>query len=242
MIAPPPASMSRVARGVRRSPRRRAFTLLEVLLVVGVLVVLLGLALPDFSGALSAEQLPESGARCKALLSMCRAQAMNESRRYRVWIRPDGSIKALRQLDPLGAPHEYIPISDDWGRELVLLDDVWVDAVQPLSDGPPPLLVDDDEIEFSEVEDEPVSIATFDEGVTVEIAPDGTSNSLRFVLRDASGRGIELTLDGRLGRVTTTPLEPVEASTLQRPAALPSEAESDAEAFAREREMRESKQ
>lgn len=242
MIGAPPATMFRVARGVRRSPRRRAFTLLEVILVIGVLVILLGLTLPDFSGALTAEQLPESGARCKALLSMCRAQAMNESRRYRVWIRPDGSIKALRQLDPLEAPHDYIPISDDWGREQVLLDDVWVDAVQPLSDGPPPLLVDDDEIEFSEIEEEPLSIATFDEGVTVEIAPDGTSNSLKFVLRDLTGRGLELTLDGRLGRITLTPLEAISASTVQRPAALPSEAEADAEALAREREMRESKQ
>ncbi|RMF73038.1 MAG: prepilin-type N-terminal cleavage/methylation domain-containing protein, partial [Planctomycetota bacterium] len=73
--------------------RHRALTLLEVLLVVALLGVLFAVTLPSFSSSVEHEQLNESAMRMKALVGMCRAQAMNESRRYRLIFEVDGSVR-----------------------------------------------------------------------------------------------------------------------------------------------------
>lgn len=194
--------------------RRRGFTLVEVLLVIVLVGLLASFVWPDFSVLMRGRRLDESVSRLKALVAMCRAQAMNESRRYRLTLLPDGRIELSRQRDPVAAPNEYVRVGDGWAQGPWLMEDVWVEAVQPLPDGPPPLDVQDDEIEFFEAPDRPQALeAPFE----IDFEPDGLSSSARWVLRDALGRGRELTLDGRLGRVSAAEVEPLSDGSVERP-------------------------
>lgn len=200
-----------------RSARRSAFTLLEVLLVVALLSVLAVFAWPDFSQARRSEQLDESTVRARALMAMCRAQAMNESRRYRVVFALDGSLAVYRQRDPLRAPEVYVRVEDDWAGIPASLEDVWVEAVMRLPEGPPPIKIDSESIQFTEFTEEPIAVDSLDEPVFVEFAPDGTAESVRWVIRDVLGRGRRITFDGRLGRIDFSDVERIDASASKRP-------------------------
>jgi prepilin-type N-terminal cleavage/methylation domain-containing protein len=205
-----------------------AFTLLELLLVVALLGVLAVFALPDFHVIARGQQLSESAERLHALISMCRAEAMNETVRFRIQIPPDGSVRVLRQAHPLHAPHLYITPRVAWARAAFLLEDVWIEAIQLLPEGPPPIRIVNERLEFPETEIEPRPVEEIGVPVEIDFEPDGTmSNSLRCVLRDSRGFGLLLTLDGRLGSVMIEDWPPVPPDQLQRPEPWPVPEEPD---------------
>ncbi len=190
-----------------QSVTRNAFTLLEVLMVVALLGLVAAIAWPDFWRARRSEELDESARRMKTLVQMCRAEAMNESRRYRLTFRLDGTIKVTRQHDPILAPHEYFKFRRPWANVPFLLEHVWVEALLALPEGPPPIDVEDELLEFDEFDNEPIAVTDLEREFELDFEPDGISDSLRWILRDDDGRGVEMTLDGRLGRVRIEPVE-----------------------------------
>ncbi len=200
--------------------RRAAFTLLEILVVIAILAVLMALSLPNLWSTFAAEQLPESAARLKSLIAMCRAQAMNDARNYRVRFLPDGTLKVERQVDAVYAPHVYLPVTDQWARQPILLEDVWVSEILSLPEGPPPIDIEDDLVEFDEMIEEPVPVRELDEPLVITFLPDGLSGSAEWTLRDRFGRGLIVTLDGRLGSVKIKPAEGVSPDELERPPAF----------------------
>lgn len=211
--------------------RMTGFTLLELLLVISLIALLAVLTWPNLDTASRSEHLDESARRMKALIAMCRAEAMSEALRYRITFRLDGSIKVRRQFDPIRAPHVFVPVERDWAQRAVLLEEVWVESVALLPDGPAPILVDDELKEFDDMEEdfEPLPIADFERPIDLHVEPDGTSGSLLWVLRHARGRGIEMTLDGRLGRVKQVPVEALEEQRVTRPDEIDLAAEAEEE-------------
>lgn len=197
------------------------FTLLELVMVVALIGLLAAFMWPAFGTASRAEHLRESARRLQTLVAMCRAEAMNQARDYRITIRLDGSVRATRQVHPLEAPHLHVPIRAGWAQTVPLLDDVWVEAIQILPEGPPPIQIIDERIEFPEMEIEPVLLDEFDESIKIDFPPDGSCKSLRWVLRDTRGRALLLTLDGRLGRVAVEDWESIPADDVERPEPLP---------------------
>lgn len=200
-----------------KSLRRDAFTLFEVLLVIAILGLVVAMVWPDFRGVMRGARLEESAARMRSMISMARAESMNEARRYRLTFFQDGTIRLDRQRDALLAPHEYLHVKEAWMAQEILLEGVWIAALQPLPEGPAPILVEDDDIEFTEIEDDPPSIAELEVPAEINFDPAGVSDSARWDLRDAEGRGIRLTLDGRLGRVTMEALAVIPPADLPRP-------------------------
>lgn len=200
--------------------RRRAFTLLEVLLVVVLLAVLAAFVWPDMQGFTRAARLEESADRLRGVVAMSRARAMSEAARYRVSFVRDGSVHLTRQRDPLAAPNEYVAVREPWATRPLLQDAVWVDAFQPLPQGPPPIRVEDELVEFTDFDEDPRPIVDAAEPHAIDFEPDGTSGSARWVLRDDSGRGFRMTLDGRLGRVHVEPVERLAADAVRRPPKL----------------------
>lgn len=196
---------------------RRAFTLLELVIVILLIGVLAAFAWPDFQSSSKAKNLEESAGRMRALLTMCRAEAMNDACRYRIEIRPDGSLRVKRQVDPIVAPHVYNPVRADWAHTDVLLPDVWIAAIQLLPEGPPPIMIVDDELTLPEMEVEPVAIEEFEAPLHIDFEPDGACPSFRWVLREAGGRALLLTLDGRLGRVAIEEWEALSPDDVIRP-------------------------
>lgn len=210
---------------------RHGITLVELLLVISLLSFLALILWPDFQAVSRSEQLDESARRMRSLVAMCRAEAMNQSRMYRVAIRPDGTLKVEQQVHPIRAPELYGRVRSDWARLAILLDTVWVESVTPLPEGPPPVLLDDEVIEYEErgydydLELEPVLVDEYDAPVLIEFRPDGTSTSLRWVLREERGRGLEMTLDGRLGRISVVPVEALDEDSTERPPAYEDESD-----------------
>lgn len=203
-----------------RHRRTSAFTLLEVLLVVVLVGILAAIVWPDFTGAWRAEQLDESVRRVKALVAMARAEAMNQGCAYRLTFERDGTIAVTRQLDPIAAPHVFGRIRESWAGQDVLLEGVWVSSLAALPQGPQPLDVTDDQIEFNKDVIELMPIGSLEEPMHIDFAPDGASASARWVVRDENGRGVQMTLDGRLGRVFFEPAPAAESGELKRPAKI----------------------
>lgn len=202
-----------------------AFTLLELLLVVALVGVVAAFAWPDFSGTRAEAALQESANRCQALVAMCRAEAMNEACRYRLEFRRDGTLRIRRQLDPLLAPHVYVAVDEPWTRTPPLLAGVWVESVQRLPDGPAPVYIVDENLEFPEMRIEPDAVGNLEADLALDFEPDGSCGSLRWILRDERGRARLLTLDGRLGSVRVEPWEAVPESEAVRPEPLEPEKE-----------------
>jgi prepilin-type N-terminal cleavage/methylation domain-containing protein len=201
----------------RRQALRHGFTLIEVLLVIVILVVLLALAWPSLVSTERAEHLPESATRIRALAAMCRAQAMAGACRYRLRFHADGTIDLRRQRDAIEAPHEYVKIDESWGKTVILVEGVWVESLLRLPQGPPPILVEDESIQFTQLEEGLVRVEGLEQPVDLFFEPDGSSASMRWVLRDEIGRGLQMTLDGRLGRVDDEPIAAVAIANLARP-------------------------
>jgi prepilin-type N-terminal cleavage/methylation domain-containing protein len=198
--------------------RRRGFTLLELLLTLVLFGVLLAFAWPEVSGVAAAEKLRESATRLRGLIARCRAEAMRETLRYRIRVLPDGSLAFERQRDAITAPHEYIAPPDSWARTQILQEGVWVEAVQILPEGPPPIMIIDEQLQFPEMDFRPVAVSELETPAELYFNPSGMSNSARFLLRDMRGRALLVTVDGRLGRVTTEDYTAQSAEEVHRPA------------------------
>ncbi|MBL8878239.1 MAG: prepilin-type N-terminal cleavage/methylation domain-containing protein [Phycisphaerales bacterium] len=190
-------------------PRRRAFTLFEILLVIVILALLAMVTIPMFSGSYDAEHMPESSKRIRSLLSMARASAMNDALRYRVTFERDGTLSVSRQKDAISAPHEYVSVAQAWAELDYVLPSAWIEKVRVLPHGPPPLNVEDDLVEFKADENEPLELAAYETEPFVDFQPDGSSLSARWILRDARGLGLQMTLDGRLGRVAIAEVDAI---------------------------------
>lgn len=208
-----------------RHPRSRpaaapAFTLLEVLIVIALLGMMTALLWPDFGAAQRSERLTESARRMNALIQMCRARAMLESRQYRITIRQDGTLHVTRQLDPLLAPQVYFPVRRSLTDVEPLLEKVWVESLEPLPDGITPLFFDVDEIRFADIQPDPTPVTDLEAPYDITIEPDGACPTLRWTLRDAEGFGLKLTLDGRLGRVNIEPAERIDPGAAAQPEAI----------------------
>jgi prepilin-type N-terminal cleavage/methylation domain-containing protein len=63
---------------------RRAFTLVEVLLVILLIGAIVFFAYPDFQAEFGRRSLTESADRLRALIVMCHSEAMREGRYYRI--------------------------------------------------------------------------------------------------------------------------------------------------------------
>ena len=87
-------------------------------------------------------------------------------------------------------------------------------------------MIDDDVIEFAEFQEFPEPL---EEPFEIDFEPDGSTTSVWWILRTLDGRGRELTLDGRLGRVTAMDAERVDADGLEKPEAVETDYESELE-------------
>ncbi len=198
-------------------------TLFEILLVLVILAVLAVLFLGNLDVLARSRDLTESVTRIKAVLAMCRAQAMATSQQFRIRIHADGSMTLVQQGDPVRAPHMFTLVNDDWARMRFLVEDVWVDSILPLPSGPPPIRVENDELDLDAFDDhQSIPVTELEQPFELLFEPDGSSTSVRLFLRDSSGRGVQLTLDGRVGRVELEELE-IELEDLERPEPLPDE-------------------
>jgi len=110
----------------------RAFTLLEILIVLSLLVLLALLAWPLMESQIRASDLPESAQRLRSTLIMARSTAVMEHRRVRVNFMTDEQQPVVEiEKDPIRLPGEWTAVTDAWTREPVMLGEVRVHRVAP---------------------------------------------------------------------------------------------------------------
>jgi type II secretory pathway pseudopilin PulG len=125
-------------KGVRLHPGR-GFTLLEVTLVIGLLVALLALAIPNFVRQIKADELPRSGKQFRSLLTLVRANAAFDGKRYQIRFPNEDELDPLggerqplieREDDPIHDPETFNLVTAPWAVGNTLLGDVWCAEVR----------------------------------------------------------------------------------------------------------------
>lgn len=184
---------------MRAGPQQhRAFTLLEVSLVIAMLVVLAAMVVPDFMGQLRADELPRSARQLRSLITMARANAAFDGKRYRIRFPNEDELDSLggeiqplieREEDPIHDPEIFAQVTAPWALGKILLGDVWVSEVRP---GRPTIekirerrerVAEDLERDLRDEEEE---FKDFDpDRMPLFIEPDGTSEWATFVLTTA---------------------------------------------------------
>lgn len=79
--------------GMTRYRSPRGFTLLEICVVMGIAVLLMGLAVPSLTGQMSRRRLQESFDRLNTLVSQARELSMKESKPYLLAWDNRGSVR-----------------------------------------------------------------------------------------------------------------------------------------------------
>ncbi len=167
----------------RRDASRRlraagGFTLLEIVLVIGLLAILAGFAWPAMSVMFRKSQLPESADQFKSLLGLTRAQAMLDNRRYRIRFVPKERFPTVEtEPDPFTAVGKYEAVKADWTADERLLGDAQIHEIR-LGRPEYTLPFDDEKADFDVNADGDDASATSD-GI-VDAESDGTPSEPTF--------------------------------------------------------------
>jgi prepilin-type N-terminal cleavage/methylation domain-containing protein len=214
----------RTSGGIRQAiqaPRpRRGFTLLEVVLVLGILAMLLGVAVVSLSALRAGHTLEQGAERLQTALRLARADAANRGRRLRLTFDAETTRPAVAwEPDPLEAPGEFVDYAAvcTW-RHLLEIEGVWVDRCE-FTGASAYRYVDDAGAAGQAVAD-PEALAP----ITFE--PDGSSDSVVLHLvtaEDPEGRIARIELHGLTGRVHGQILTPEELDELEELLAQPPE-------------------
>jgi len=174
--------------------RRRGYTLIEVSLAVALLLLVVCFAAPNLIGQIEAQRLPKSCEQMRGLLTLVRANAMYDGKRYRVRFPGEDEIDGIgedrqplieREDEPFLKPGVFNPVNDYWAYGETLLRDIWCNEVRL---GRPTLdRIDDEKLVGEDVEERLEAEAEdFEEHYPpLTIETDGTSEWVTFVLTDA---------------------------------------------------------
>lgn len=192
---------------------------MEILLVVGLLLALTSMAVPSLVRDIEQRRFPTSANRMRALLTLVRANAMYDGRRYQVRFPQEDELDHQgeqrqpiieREDDPFLEPNVFNRVTAPWSRDETLLQGVRCAEVRL---GRPTLDELLDRFVGEEVEERLEALAEeYEEGFPpLVIEPDGTTEWVTFVLTDAEEKTakedlevtqqIEVIMDGLTGLI-----------------------------------------
>jgi type II secretion system protein H len=114
------------SQNARQCARAHGFTLVELLLVMGMLVVVLAVAFPSLTGFFRGRSLDAEAHRFLALTRYAQSRAVSEGIPMLMWIDVEGGMYGLE------APASYLE-KDDKAVEYELNKDIEVEVEQSLS-------------------------------------------------------------------------------------------------------------
>lgn len=161
----------------RRSNRRRAFTLVELILVMVVIFTLATVIAPRFSDFFPSLQVRKSTEHLMAWARKARADAALTGTRQRLYLDP---VKRKFWIEieprPIKDPGKFVALSGAWAEE-ILPDGVEIENVDKAETGPGAVRY-------------------------VEFRPDGTSSDAIIVLSSDNGDRQTLTIEGATSKIT----------------------------------------
>lgn len=177
--------------------RRRGVTLVEVVLVAGLLAVIAAMVMPVMLQRLEQDRLVNSARNLRSLLTLVRANAQFDGKRYRIRFATEDERNdeesgvdprqpiIEREDDPIEAPGFFRPVKASWAHGETLLGEVWCPEVrlgkptiEGLRDRLDRLDAAADELEDSEQDIDPYRPPLY-------IEPDGTSDWVTYVVTAA---------------------------------------------------------
>lgn len=203
-------SKTRRLRHARRARRNAGFTLLELMLVMGLLVIIAALAYPAVSGPLENNRLRHSGELIRGAWARARTKAMESGRTYVFRCQPeaDGYV-----VEP------WINNDDLLESDLVTQSGVAVgESIQEVSAiqlGPQiqklpedvtflgSEVVGDTRSQFLAVTADSATESEAGWTTPIFFYPDGSSSTARLILQNKRERYVLLTLRGLTGVVTS---------------------------------------
>jgi prepilin-type N-terminal cleavage/methylation domain-containing protein len=212
--------MSTKARYAANRMAARGFTLIEIILVIGMITILAAMSVPNLLRTIEERRLPESARQMRSLLMMVRANAMYEGKRFRIRFPLEDELDALgsetqpvveREDDPFREPGLYNLVDEPWAREATFFRNIRCAGVRLGR----PTLERIEEEKFIDEESEDL-IDQADSEFTEEFPPlyvetDGTTEWVTFVVTDAPPdvevdaledyRRIEVIMDGLTGLI-----------------------------------------
>ncbi len=111
-----------------------AFTLIEVILVMGILVAITAIVVPNFLREYEATHLPGSAKQLRSLLTMVSSRAALDGKRYRIRFPMENEEDPLggtqqplveREDDPFYEPEVFNLVTDSWAVGATILGNVW---------------------------------------------------------------------------------------------------------------------
>lgn len=123
----------------------RAYTLVELVLVMGLLVAISAITIPNFVRQIERETLPGSAKQLRSFITLVRANAAFDGLRYRIRFplmdeNREGEEYLLngryqpiieREDDPIHQPEVFNPVTAPWAIGKTFLGDVWCAEVRP---------------------------------------------------------------------------------------------------------------
>ncbi|MCH7884240.1 MAG: hypothetical protein IIC01_03230 [Planctomycetes bacterium] len=118
---------------------RRAYTLIEVVLAVGLLLAISAMTIPNFLRELTREELPGSARQLRSLLSLVSANASFDGKRFRIRFPTEDETDPLggdrqpiieREDDPFLEPEVFNLVTSPWAIGKTLLGQVWCAEVR----------------------------------------------------------------------------------------------------------------
>jgi prepilin-type N-terminal cleavage/methylation domain-containing protein len=183
---------------VTRSCQRRGFTLLEVSLVIGIVLLITMMVVPNLIDEFKREELPGSARQLRSLLTLVSANAAFDGKRYRIRFCEDGEEDALggdqqplveREDDPFEEPDVFNLVTDPWAVGNTFLGEVWCAEIRL---GRPTIeRLRERRSQIEEALDE--EFEDFDaRRLPLIFEPDGTSEWATFVVVADAPRGIDV--------------------------------------------------
>lgn len=204
-----------------RDERRGGFTLVELLLVVGLIAAIAAFVIPNFAQQIKGEALPASASQFRSLLTIVSANASFDGKRYRIRFPIKDETDPLgghqqplieREDDPIHDPELFTLVTAPWAVGDTLIGDIRCaevrlgrPTIEKLQD-----LQNRGSAELSDVSSDREELDDFDPLFPpLYIEPDGTSEWAVFILTDAPAeaqydelekhRRIEVILEGQTG-------------------------------------------
>src|SRR5436190_10824480 len=188
--------------GVTGRGRRRAFTLIELLLATALLLLLLGAVVFSFSSLQAGAELEEGALQFENLLRFARAHAATTGRQVQIDFEeetpegfnvPLGNCRVLWEPDPLGQPGQFQEVPEAAAYVRAVADLVSINSVRnELSDAP---------VEKSADNSKATEEVLF---MPISFYPDGSSDSAQILLAARGGedeRLVSVTLAGVTGAI-----------------------------------------
>lgn len=185
----------------RAGPRRRAFTLLELLLVLGVLVIVASMAWPVLDQVLTSQRLTKSADRLRASWIAARGSAIESGRIIAFRYEPEAGRYRVELRDELEDSGEELPASvAKLPTEQTLPEGVHFAAAEDdLASLDEPQTEDGDE--SAELSGDQPADTSLSEPIL--FFPDGTCSGARLSLRNDHGWSVDVQLRSLTGVVTS---------------------------------------